>query len=126
MTRTEIEEKVRNFLIEDLETNGFPWESPNLFPVLLALKPSLSRNFIHSLVLSLTEFFWNLCAPIEIPEITQISVDPQIVETGKKILEFLSNSLQFDDFDIRPICANFAYHCPCQRGGTESDTTWRD
>ena len=92
-------------LIEDLETNGFPWESPNLFPLLLALKPALSHKFIHSFVLSLTEFFWNLCAPIEIPEITQISVDPQIVETGKKILEFLSNSLQFDDFDIRPIAA---------------------
>ena len=92
-------------LIKDLETNGFPWESPNLFPLLLALKPTLSHTFIHSFVLSLTEFFWNLCAPIEIPEITQISVDPQIVETGKKILEFLSNSLQFDDFDIRPIAA---------------------
>ena len=92
-------------LIEDLEKNGFPWESPNLFPLLLDLKPNLSKSFIHSFVLSLTEFFWNLCAPIEIPEITKISVDPQIVETGNKILEFLSNSLQFDDFDIRPIVA---------------------
>ena len=92
-------------LIEDIEKNGFPWESPNLFPLLLDLKPYLSKSFIHSLVLSLTEFLWNLCAPIEIPEITQISIDPQIVELGKKILGFLSNSLQFDDFDIRPIAA---------------------
>lgn len=90
-------------LIEDLEKNTFPWESPNLFPLLLELKPSLSKSFIQSFILSLTEFLWKLCSPIEIPEISTISIDPQIVETGKKVLEFISNLLQFGDLDIRPI-----------------------
>ena len=48
---------------------------------------SFTRSFAHRILL---EF---------------VRSHPQIVETGKKILEFLSNSLQFDDFDIRPIAA---------------------